>query len=126
MASHMRTELIIAARDHDRLASTGVVFHSDRGAQLNPPSAPSRLSPLTADASNAGDAEGGAVRWSPSPMLGAPKDDRSGASGRDNGGLQRTTKDLMSGSTILSAATDTSLSRTRDPRGAIGRRAHWA
>lgn len=37
MASHMRTELIITAlamaRDHGRLASTGVVFHSDRGAQ---------------------------------------------------------------------------------------------
>jgi len=37
MASHMRTELVITAlamaRDHGRLASTGVVFHSDRGAQ---------------------------------------------------------------------------------------------
>ena len=37
MASHMRTELIIEAlamaRDHGRLAKTGVVFHSDRGSQ---------------------------------------------------------------------------------------------
>lgn len=37
MGSHMRTELIVEAltmaRDHGRLATTGVIFHSDRGAQ---------------------------------------------------------------------------------------------
>lgn len=37
MASHMRTDLVVEAltmtRDHGRLADTGVIFHSDRGAQ---------------------------------------------------------------------------------------------